>query len=420
MTKTQTTRLDLYQFSAGTDPVFSRAEWNAMTSKVEAFVPSRTGRLTVASSELPADVRDQCDYACDGTDDQVQINAALLRASRPSDGFGGEGYVGVELVGPTFDVGHNGAAITMYPSTQLWGNGIGTLVRPNYATNLDKGVVELINSATANVRLSHFTIGRHNAVAFNGHGVKFIGTGSGSTYEIKSGSDQNVWVEAVNVMFAGRKGIYLGGTSGGVRGSQIYNCRAWSSSEEGIYVDGASDVHVSQCIANGGGDYPRFHIGGGNSKVADCKAFYSGNRGGSVGANGQEGALADGFNITSSRIEIQNCAAQDNGRWGFRFSGSDVLAGNLAADSNQRASGASTGGGYEVATDGVFEALHAYDRGQTASSPQVRGIVFSGTRQVYLTGRVKVPSGSSHVVGSPASNSYMRVVRDGTTLSSAG
>jgi hypothetical protein len=104
---------------------------------------SRSGTsqyLTVGSSELPADVKDQCDYVCDGVDDQLEVNAALARASRAADGFGGEGRIGAALVGPRFYTGHTEAgvglgAIALYPSTQLLGTGPGTIVTPMWATN---------------------------------------------------------------------------------------------------------------------------------------------------------------------------------------------------------------------------------------------------------------------------------------------
>jgi hypothetical protein len=373
--------------------------------------------VTVGSSELPADVKAACDYVCDGVDDQIQINAALLQASRPADGFGGEGRIGVALIGPRFYTAQNqsGAglgAITMYPSTQLVGAGPGTIVTPMWSTNVDRGCIELLNADVAHVRVSMLTIGRHNAVVSNGHGVKFTNDGSALVYNLPSGSDPLIQLDRVYVNQANGSGFILTGATGGARGTLLDHCTAWSCTERGFWID-SSDCHIDECIANGGGNFPRFELAGGNTKIANSKAYYSGNRTG-------DGTLADGFVVSSSRIELVGCSAQDNGRWGFRFLAGDVTATGLVADSNSRAS--TVGGGFEIAAAGKYD-LHAFDRNQTPASRQNTQIAFSGTRQVHLMARTSLgpgPAAGPHVSGSPAANSFMRVVRDGDTLLTAG
>ncbi|HRJ06717.1 MAG TPA: hypothetical protein PK096_01845 [Candidatus Saccharibacteria bacterium] len=366
--------------------------------------------LTVASADAPQAVKDACDYVCTGTNDQTIINQALLRASRPGDGFGGEGHIGVCLVGPNFYIGNNNStSITMYPSTHLYGMGPGTLLQPQFTTvNIDRGVIELLNSNTAHVFVSNLSIARTNAVKWYGHGIKFNGAGNGDTYEIKSGNDPFNRIENVWVGYSRNKGVWITGTSGGSRETQIMHCVFYACDEQGLLIDGSSDSQISDCRANGGNSYPRFEIGGGNTKIANCKAYYAGN--GTVDG--------DGFLISSSRCEIANCAAQDNGRWGFRFEGTDVTASGLAADSNSRTQ--SDGGAFLITTNGVYEGLHAFDRNQTPASRQLRGVVFSGTPDVYLSGRMSVPSGTDEVVGSPSVDSFARVVRSSGGVYSVG
>ena len=368
------------------------------------------GVLTVASSESPQAVKDACDYVCTGTNDQTVINQALLQASRAGDGFGGEGYIGVHLVGPTFYVGNNGTtSITMYPSTHLFGSGPGTLIRPMWPTNVDRGAIELLNDTTAHVRVSNLSIGRTNAVNSNGHGIKFVGTGTGDAYELKTGNDPYCVIDHVMVLFAARKGLYLTGTTGGQREVQISHCILWNAEEEGILVEGSSDCQISDCRANGGGSYPRFSLSGGNSKIANCKSYYSG---------GSSSQNADGFQVSSSRCEVVGCSAQDNGRWGFNISSASANISACTADSNSRLQ--SDGGGFLISSDCSAQGIVAFDRNQTPGSPQLRGIVFSGSPQVNVTGYVSVPSGSNEVVGSPGSNSFVRIVRNGTTTYTAG
>lgn len=370
--------------------------------------------LTVASSQLPAPIRDACDYVCTGVNDQIQINTALRRASRPNDGFtGAEGRIGVALVGPRFFVGNSTAglgagAITMYPSTHLVGAGPGTIITPQWSSNVDRGCIELVNVNTAHTRISNFTIGNHNAVVVNGHGVKYTNNGTADAYEFMTGSDTFHQISYVTTLKTAGHGFWLTGTTGGNREAQIHNCLAWASEGKGFWLDGSSDCQISDCRATGGGDNPRFHLAGGNVKAANCKSYFSGNTAGNLGAT-----AGDGFLVTSSRIAIANCDAQDNGRWGFNISGANVTATGLVADSNSR--GTTSGGGFTLSGQGVYEGIHAHNRTQNAIT-QNRGIVFTGSPKLYLTGRVSM----DQLIDGPGTavqgtvTGYVRVVRDGT------
>lgn len=363
----------------------------------------RNGFLTVASNEATTAQKKLCDYVCDGTDDQVQINAALLAASRSADGFGGAGHIKVLLVGPTFYVGNNGTgSITMYPNTTLEGNGRGTLIRPMWPTNVDRGAIELLNTDTAHVRVTNLTIGRETAVAFNGHGIKFVGGGVGNLYTVKTGNDPFNQIDNVFVLMAGRCGIWCTGASGGAREMIVRDCLLWNSVDEGLWIDSSSDAQVIGCRANGGtGGKAAFRLGGGNTMMTGCKAYYS-------------ESPADGFLIDSSRCMISHCSAQDNGRHGFNFQGGDVVASNLIADSNSRL--LTTGRGFLIAANGVYEGLEALDRGQTPGSPQLTSFEFSGSPTVMFTGRSSLGSlGTTHRTGTPGSNSVVRLVQHGTT-----
>lgn len=364
------------------------------------------GAVTVASADAPVAVQNACDYVCTGTNDQTIINQALQAASRANDGFSGDGRIGVCLVGPTFYVGNNNStSITMYPNTHLFGFGQGTLISPQFTTvGIDRGVIELYDNMTSHTKVSDLTIARTGATKWEGHGIKYVGSGVGDNYEIKSGNDAYNRIENVWIGFAKGKGAWISGTAGGSRETQIMHCVFWSCDQQGLFIDGSSDSQISDCRANGGDGYAAFDLGGGNTKIANCKAYYTDNH--------------DGFSISSSRCEIANCAAQDNGRWGFRFTGSNVTASGLVADSNARNDAA--GGGFAIQSSGVYEALHAFDRGQTPASPQNRGIVFTGSPEVYLSGRVAVDSGSNYIVNSPSAGSYARVIRNGSTLYSVG
>lgn len=395
-------------------PSFGSNSWYPWANDVHDNMSARgrVGVITVASSEATTAQKKLCDYVCDGTDDQAEINAALAKASRNGDGFGGEGHIKVLLVGPTFYVGNNNGAgslgaITMYPSTTLEGNGWGTLIRPMWPTNVDRGAIELLNTDTNHTRVANLTIGRPTAVTFNGHGIKYVGAGSGGVYEIKTANDPYHEIANVRVMFAGRCGIWMTGSSGGAREMQVRDCVLWNCVDECLWLDGSSDSQVIGCRASGGtGGKAAFRLGGGNSMMVGCKAYYSENP-------------ADGFLIDSSRCMITNCSAQDNGRHGFNFTGQDVVASNLIADSNGRLS--STGAGFNIAANGVYSGLEALDRGQTPASPQLTQFAFVGTPTVMLTGRSDLgTNGTTHNSGAVGTSSYIRLVRQGTTVYSVG
>lgn len=365
------------------------------------------GVITVAASTLPTAMKDAADFVCDGVDDQVQINQALVLATRAGDAFGGQSRPVVQLLGGEFSIADdNATSIKMYPNVWLRGLGWGTNLAPKWATNLDRGCIELLNTTVSHCKVSDLTIGRKNSVNSNGHGIKFVQSGSADAYEIVTGSDPFITIENLYINRMNGHGAWFSGATGGARESRIINCLFWNAAQDGLFIDGASDCQIIGCRSNSGGaSYSGFHLGGGNTKIADCKAYFSD---------------GDGFKIDSSRVEVSNCSAQDNGKYGFNFQSQDFTASGLVADSNGR-TGSAAGGGFLIASQGVIHGLHAFDRGQTPANPQTRPIVISGSPQVYLTGFTRLGAGGTvHLTGSVGANSFVRLVRDGTTVQAVG
>jgi hypothetical protein len=158
-------------------------------------------------------------------------------------------------------------------------------------------------------------------------------------------------------------------------------------------------VQIINCRASGGAAYPGFRIAGGNAMVADCKAYYRGNETGvSTGA--------DGFVFSSSRFTVTGCSAQDNGGYGFVFSGVDGQASNCQSDANSN--------GFQINASGSYDNLSAISRTGGRFATATSFTVTGTTTKVYLTGRSNLAAtGSAHNTGTPMTNSYVRVVREG-------
>lgn len=363
------------------------------------------GGLTVASAGAPQAMKDEADYVCDGVADQVQINAALIQATRPGDGFGGEGQIAVYLVGPYFNISDS---ILRTPNTSLFGGGWGTMIEPP-TSDADKGAIENLNvDASQGGLLADFTIGLLSAVKFRWDGIRLIGSSKGDAYEGWMGNDTYTSIRNIRVLDTTRKGIHVGGVDGGngMRETQMYNCLTWNTVDWGVDFDGASDSKIRNCVASGNaGRSGGFRIAGGNTMVTACKSYYQGNASG--------GNASPGFLASSSRVSIRDCEAQDSGGYGFDVTGIDcTLVGNLA-DSNAAQSASHSG--FRFTSIGMFADCHAVDRQQNTLRQDI-GIIIQNTPQMFLTGRVKVDSGTNHIQGSAGSNSYAQVVRDGSTV----
>lgn len=238
-----------------------------------------------------------------------------------------------------------------------------------------------------------------------GAGVKIEGTGKGNAWEIKSGNDPYIRIKNVFCVGLSGTGFWMLGTDGGARGAVLSECIAWmcgatnnttgTPGTAGFILDGSSDAMLQNCRAST--CYVGVVLGGGSAKASDSKAAY---------------CVTDGWQLTSSRVSVHACEAQDNGRWGFRSTSSYGELGGCRADSNQRLD--SSGGGVYWASNGKLDFI-AMDRNRTPSSRQVTGIQWSGTPTVEVSGFVAVPSGTSHVVGSVSSSSLGGIVREGTT-----
>lgn len=380
-----------------------------------------TGWVTVAASNAPQEQKDGADLVCDGVDDQVQINAALVTASRTNDGFGGENRIGVLLIGGTFFVGNTtaggGGSILMLPNTTLQGFGWGTIITPMFAFGSTQGAVQKGHIHASHTTVRDLAIGKMAStggpVEFNGTGIKYTNTSPVAPWEVwdlntGDGVDMYDLIDNVLVHSASYRGIQSGDISTGSTpsGTRIRNCYAYGSTREGFYVESAN-AHLSGCRATGGAGYSRYAIFGGDAQLEGCLASGSGTKSGTAALAG-----ADGFNVTADLAQLTGCQAQDCCGFGFNLGGQEFTVVSAHAESNET--------GFRIAGNGsVVGATHTYRPGGVR--PGDKGYLIAGTPKIMLTGRSRIPAatGQYHNSGSAATNSYVRVVREGAGATAA-
>jgi len=105
-------------------------------------------------------------------------------------------------------------------------------------------------------------------------------------------------------------GFYIGGSySGGLRESRILNCKSKHNGQYGFNVS-SSDCFMANCTSHGNGSSAGgYLINGGNVKLMQCKAYYEN----------------IGFNLTSERVVLTGCEAQDCLSYGIQSYGSNKI-----------------------------------------------------------------------------------------------
>jgi len=203
--------------------------------------------LYVASSEAPADVKDRCDYVCDGTADQTEINTALAASTG-----------GVMLSGGTFNVT---APITVQEPGQLLcgtgryqdrtadGIGIGLGTRIKVATGFSGAAAVLVQSTSATVCLDRVTL---RDMTVDGNSI--AGPVDGVRFRAYQASISNLEVQDCT-----GEGLHIKGYTSGVDGvdwatydTRIYDVHCLNNDGAGIRLsNNAADLHIAMVVCHG-------------------------------------------------------------------------------------------------------------------------------------------------------------------------
>jgi hypothetical protein len=287
-----------FEYNATTD-TFSVLNINAPTG--------RTASVVIAASNAPAIAKVQADVICDGTADNVEIQAVVTAAAG--------GYV--QLTEGTFYIA---AALALPSNTTLSGMGRTTILKSTAADSIIYLNNTRLNVTVQNLYFEGDSIGV-SGIQFKGAGLKLLN------------------VESANFT---SHGIY---GNDAASGSIIENCRSHNNSSGIALFNSPYNITVKNCISYSNTYHGVTISGGSHNSVV----------GGSYYLNGYNGVMI-GANTTHSIVSGTHCYT--NGRtyttWGFNgicIFGANAnynsVIGNTCEDN-----GATTHGGHGISIDG--------------------------------------------------------------------
>ncbi len=344
-------------------------------------------RLIVAANDAPAGVKAAADYVCDGTADDVEINAAIAALSTDAVGFGTQGG-DVLLWGKLYNIA---GSIMMRSNVRVRGNGqYSTVLKATTAltsayvvdTGRDIGVFMLYSANTQYTSVEDLTIDGNDSGGARTCGIRYI-QGTGVEW------DASHRIRNLYIVDTTSHGIYTGYSAPSNRGRaalvenvRIINAGGYSNTDAdacGCYfaqVDAFySGIDVGSSSGHG------IKVTGANNRFVNCKSWYSGGAGTAV----HDGS---GFYISSTAVrnEFSACEAQDNYGDGFYIAGTTITLAGCGADSNgynknptQATTPIWTGSGFYVKYDTVSLSGYALEKNESGRADFQRYSVELGT-----------------------------------------
>lgn len=253
------------------------------------------------------------DYTCDGTNDHVEIQAAI-------DSLGAAGGR-VLLSEGTFGLGTT-LTLNMDASQYicLQGQGKGTKLQTGGGSNIDTITVSGANGQMWEIKDLVIDGARSSVTA-----------GSGIKISIDSTNDTRAIIENVWIAQCDEHGIEMTNTD--IRAIQFKNVFI-SGVDETCFLLYGSDHYVTNCTADSG--VIGFQCNAGNSLYTANKAYY----------------CETGFDVDVARQQFTGNQAQDNTKDGFYLNAANLtLTGNYADSNNRDGSEAGTFAGINMSAD---------------------------------------------------------------------
>ena len=298
----------------------------AYVDLVAASTATRAGVRVVAGSGESAEVKALADFVCDGTADEVQINAAMaaLTPSLGSIGTTSGGTMGgvVLLVGRQFNIAgpilqrHYTVLRGAYGTSGTW------ITASGYAPGASNGFVELADGN------QQYTVVEDLGLDGGGASVSGIYHNMATGYEW----DGNHIGRRLFIRDMGQDGVHVDNDSGGrLRNNHYSELNIINVGRYGLNIDCPDSFwHQIHIVSSGSHGVYLAHA---NHRLTSVKSCFSD---------------GDGFHCTSAGRDNQfaACESQDNQGHGFYFNQKRVSGSALVADSNSYGAGVSNSDGF--------------------------------------------------------------------------
>lgn len=195
----------------------------------------KNNRLVIGTSTagwLQAD----CDYLCDGTNDEQEFNTAIQFLNTYD---GGE----IVVLDGTYNI--STAIAISIPNVSLIGNGNATILKNLSTTN------NLIDVTATNFYIANIVIESVNYR--NCINISSTGTNTIVTNVLFSGNDTSIYTEGNYGQFIGNQfidseiGIYIQSSNNIVNANAFNDCNVWA-----VYIEGNNNIISNNTFTNGG------------------------------------------------------------------------------------------------------------------------------------------------------------------------
>lgn len=266
----------------------------------------RCSTLTIAANDSTTLDKNQADYICDGTADEVQINAAITAL--------GAGGGKITLCAGAFNI----AASIAISSSDVIIEGAGIATTITLANSSDVDMISVTGTGTRNVQLKNFCLegNKANNATSSGitidtpystgdtqHTVKDIWINNVNNDGLKIINDTRVcWLKRVVSYQSGASGFNIGGSD------HTFTQLIAEGTVQNGFLLATSNCYLVQCKAFGcstTGDYAGFHLGGSSFMTfIGCEAQ----------DNQQNGFFTDSSG--GGHINLIGCISENNGQAG--------------------------------------------------------------------------------------------------------
>lgn len=373
----------------GTDGLVLKADSTQVAGVVWATASAGTGlrgatKIVQSGSTATRVSTWNPDYTCDNNADDVEIQAAVDACYAKGGGtvMLSEGYFNLL------------ASIKMKSNVRIIGQGWATRVMPQGSSFVGNALFEKASADQVAMGVMCMMLygGVTHAQGYL-HGIYVTGKTGGAnanfeTTKIPTSPDDSPIFEDLFIYNMKGCGILSslnpsdteasGFSSSNVRGAHINRVWVLAYRDNGFVWNG-SDAFINAVVCGGSTSSTTgsgFILNGGNNRVVNSKSYYAAKHGLVLGGN---------------RNMVVAFECQDNGWHGYYIDGdrNNVLA--AVADSNGRLKSGNhgEGDGFYLASSAAQYCIisgTAFDRGQTAGSPQRYGIYFGGSNNQITLG----------------------------------